>query len=278
MELNKIYQGDCLELLKQVEGESVDCIVTSPPYNKHSAKRKCIKTDSWTKANIDYGNFKDDLPEQEYQEQQKMVLRECLRVLKKDGSIFYNHKPRIVNHKTIFPHEWLNEFNVRQMIIWNRKSSPVLEPIRFMPCVEYIFWITKERKTPKFNPQAFQYKEVWEISPKPLPGHPAPFPEEVVERCLKATTEKGDVVLDPYMGSGTTAKVSKKMGRMFIGFELNPQFIEMATQEINRLSEIGETQTLIASQSTLTSQRDLILALKRSFKNETPQIPYRNFP
>ena len=143
MELNKIYQGDCLELLKQVESESVDCIVTSPPYNKQSAKRKCGKTDSWQKANIDYGNFKDDLREQEYQEQQKMVLRECLRVLKKDGSIFYNHKPRIVNHKTIFPHEWLSEFNVRQMIVWNRKSSPVLEPIRFMPCVEYIFWITK---------------------------------------------------------------------------------------------------------------------------------------
>ena len=258
MELNKIYQGDCLELLKQLESESVDCIVTSPPYNKHSAKRKCGKTDSWQKANIDYGNFKDDLPEEEYQEQQKQVLRECLRVLKKDGSIFYNHKPRIVNHKVIFPHEWLNEFNVRQMIIWNRKNSPVLEPIRFMPIVEYIFWVTKERKTPKFNKEAFHFKEIWEIPPKVNPNHPATFPEEVVERCIIATTEKGDVVLDPYMGSGTTAKVSKKMGRMFIGFEVNPHFIELATQEINRLSEIGETQTLIASQSTLTSQRDLI--------------------
>ena len=111
MELNKIYQGDCLELLKQVESESVDCIVTSPPYNKHSAKRKCGKTDSWQKANIDYGNFKDDLPEQEYQEQQKQLLRECVRVIKPNGSIFYNHKARIKNHKAILPTEWLGEFN-----------------------------------------------------------------------------------------------------------------------------------------------------------------------
>ena len=136
MELNQIYNLDCLEGMKKMDSESVDCIITSPPYNKNSAGRKVSKSDSWSKAGISYGDFKDDMPENEYQEWQKNVLRECLRVLKKDGSIFYNHKPRIVNHRIIFPHEWLGEFIVRQMIIWNRKNSPVLEPIRFMPIVE----------------------------------------------------------------------------------------------------------------------------------------------
>ena len=83
-ELNKIYQIDVLEGLKKLPDDFVNCIVTSPPYNKHSAKRKCGDTDSWKKANIDYGDFKDDMQEEEYQEWQKKILRECVRVLKKD--------------------------------------------------------------------------------------------------------------------------------------------------------------------------------------------------
>jgi modification methylase len=234
LEVNKIYQIDVLKGLKQLEDNSVNLIVTSPPYNKHSAKRKCGKTDSWKKANVDYGDFKDDMPEEEYQEWQKKVLRECIRVLKPDGSIFYNHKPRIVNHKIIFPQEWLGEFNVRQMVIWNRKNSPTLEPIRFMPIVEYIFWITKQRKTPKFNKKAFHYKEIWEIPPKVEPNHPATFPEELVKRCIQATTDKGDLVLDCFIGSGTTAVACKQLNRNFIGIELSPAYCEIANKRIQQ--------------------------------------------
>lgn len=232
MEINKIYQGDCLEVLKGIESNSVDCVVTSPPYNKGSADRKCNKSDSWAKANISYGNFKDDIPEDEYEEQQKKVLRECVRVLKPSGSIFYNHKPRIINHRVLFPHQWLGEFIIRQMIIWDRKSGPVLEPIRFMPTVEYIFWITKEQNTPKFNKEAFKYKEVWQISPETGNSHPAPFPESISDRCILSTTDKGDLVLDPYMGSGTTALSAKKLGRNYIGIELNPEYVKMAEERL----------------------------------------------
>ena len=230
--VNKIICGDCLEVMKEIPDNSIDCVVTSPPYNKHSANRKCGRTDSWQRANVDYGNFKDDMPEEEYQEWQRSVLRECLRVLKNDGSIFYNHKPRIINHKVLFPHEWLNGFIVRQMIIWNRLNSPVLEPIRFMPIVEYIFWITKERKTPKFNKEAFHYKEIWEISPR-TDDHPATFPEELVRRCVNAVTDKTDIVLDPFIGSGTTAVVCKKLNRKFIGIEINPEYCKMAQKRID---------------------------------------------
>jgi len=234
MEVNKVICGDCLEELKKLPKESINCIITSPPYNKSSANRKCNKKDSWTKANIDYECFKDDLPEQEYQKQQKDILKECIRILKKDGSIFYNHKPRIVNHKIIFPHEWLLEFNIRQMIIWNRKSGPTLEPIRFMPCVEYIFWITKEQKTPKFNTAAFKFKEVWEISPSREPNHPAPFPKELVRRCIFATTDENDLILDPYAGSGTTLIVAKEMKRKYIGIELNKKYIDITYKKLRQ--------------------------------------------
>ena len=218
-------------MLKTMPDGFVDMVVTSPPYNKRASKKRIGKTHAWKKHNIDYGDYKDDMPEEEYQEWQKKVLRECLRVLKINGSIFYNHKPRIVNHKIIFPHEWLGEFIIRQMIIWNKLSSPVIDTIRFMPLVEYIFWITKERKTPKFNPEAFHYKEVWEIPAKPS-EHPAPFPEKIAERCIKATSDVGDLVLDPFIGSGTTAAVAKRLGRNYLGIELNPEYIKLAEERI----------------------------------------------
>lgn len=67
---NQIIQGDALEILKTMDSNSVDLVVTSPPYNKHSAERKGHSTDSWKKAGIKYDGFSDDLPEEEYQEQQ----------------------------------------------------------------------------------------------------------------------------------------------------------------------------------------------------------------
>ncbi|MEM4097757.1 MAG: site-specific DNA-methyltransferase [Candidatus Micrarchaeaceae archaeon] len=228
-----LKQGDCLELIKELPDESIDLVVTSPPYNKHSNNRHIGKTDTWQNAKIDYGVYVDDMPEADYQEWQKKVIRELLRVLKKDGSIFYNHKPRIVNHRIIFPNEWLSEFNIRQMIIWNRKSSPNIEPIRFIPSTEYIYWITKEAKTPKFNPEAMKYTEVWNITPLPNPDHPAPFPEELPRRCILATTNEGDTVLDPFMGSGTTGVACVQLNRNFIGYEINPEYVKIAEKRIN---------------------------------------------
>jgi len=232
--LNKIHQGDVLEILKEMPDEFIDLIITSPPYNKHSAKRKCGKTDSWRQANIGYGKFNDSMPEMKYQKWQEEVLKECLRVIKKDGSIFYNHKYRIVNHKIISPEKWLKDFNIRQVIIWDRKSSCVLEPIRFMPTFEQIYWIIKERKTPFFNSKAFQFKDIWRINPAKNNPHPAPFPEELVERCIVACCPKNGIVLDPFMGSGTSALVAQNLGRNFIGIELNPEYIKIAEERLRQ--------------------------------------------
>jgi modification methylase len=236
-ELNKIYCGDALEVLRGWPGEFVDCVITSPPYNKHSAKRKHSLTDAWTKSGIDYGEFKDDLPEKEYQEQQRQIIRQLVRVIKPSGSIFYNHKYRIVNHRIISPEEWLGEFIVRQVIIWDRGSSPVLDTIRFMPTIEQIYWITKERKTPYFTNAGFQFKDVWRINPESGNDHPAPFPEEIPGRCIIATCPESGIVLDPFIGSGTTAVVAKKLGRNYLGIELSPVYCKMAE---NRIAGIPE--------------------------------------
>lgn len=230
--INQIIQGNCLDLIKNIDSNSIDLIVTSPPYNKHSSKRKISTKDSWSKANIGYGDFEDDLPESDYQNQQISLLKEMIRVIKPKGSIFYNHKARVNNHKIVTPFDWLSEFNIRQLIIWNRKNTPQIAPIRFYPTTEYIYWITKTNEQPFFNNKNLIFNsEVWELSPKPS-SHPAPFPIEIPLNCIYATTLEKDIVLDPYMGSGTTALACIQTNRQFIGFELNQNYIDMAYERI----------------------------------------------
>lgn len=231
-----IYYGDCLEIMKTLLDNSVDLVITSPPYNKHSAKRKCGKTNSWQQANISYGDFNDDLPESEYQEQQKEVIRELVRIVKSMGSIFYNHKYRIVNHRVISPEEWLSEFIIRQVIIWDRTSSPVLEPIRFMPKTEQIYWITKECKTPYFTKEGFQFQDIWRIPPDSGNEHPAPFPLSIPERCIISACPKGGIAFDPYCGSGTTLVACKKLGRKGIGIEISKEYCDIAVQRLKNIT------------------------------------------
>src|SRR3990167_5769921 len=136
--INQVWLGDCLDFMKLLPDKCVDLVVTSPPYNKGTENRRHSPTDSWTKANIKYDSVSDSLPEVEYQKWQKKILREAVRIIKPTGSIFYNHKYRIQNHAIVSPELWIKNFIVRQVIIWNRGSSPSLEPIRFMPTIEQI--------------------------------------------------------------------------------------------------------------------------------------------
>ncbi len=236
MELNIIYNVDCLDTMKRMPDNFVDCVITSLPYNKDSASRKCSPNDTWTKANIDYGDFKDDLPEEEYQEQQKKVLRELVRVIKPNGSIFYNHKARIKNHRAILPTEWLGEFNIRQVLIWDRTNCMQLEPIRWFPTTEYIYWITKGQVQPKFYKRSKNQVEVIRIPPKPDKEHPAPFPEELVSTLMINTTDENDLVYDPYMGGGTSARVAKQLKRNYIGSEISAEYTKLAEDRIQAIS------------------------------------------
>jgi site-specific DNA-methyltransferase (adenine-specific) len=235
--MNKIIQGDCLVELKKLPDNSVDCIVTSPPYNKgFYDKHKPHPKDVWKQRNIKYGSFADNLEPQLYIEQQKSVLKELVRIVKLSGSIFYNHKTVIANHKAIFP-TYVYDFNVRQLIIWDRGSTPQIAPIRFLPTTEYVFWITKTNCQPKFKRENLYFNnEVWRITPTPMKDHPAPFPEKLVRNCLLATTDKNDIVLDCYMGSGTTGKVAKELKRNYIGIELNPDYIKIAKARIENVN------------------------------------------
>ena len=123
-----LYNGDCLEVMRELPDESVDLIITSPPYNlgkTHHTGNKRFKS---------YSEYNDNMPEELYQRWQIEVLQECFRILKPSGSMFYNHKNRIKKGVQITPYEWLlkTDFVIKQEIVW-QNGSQNFDKIRFYP-------------------------------------------------------------------------------------------------------------------------------------------------
>ena len=236
LEFNKIYQIDVLEGLRKLDDNSIDCGVSSPPYNKLGLmKGKKQKGGDWD-GYITYDNFEDNMPEDEYQKWQIEILNEIQRVLKPGGSFFYNHKNRRYDKTEYSPYEWVSKSNINiyQTIIWDRKADVNNSLYFFQPVYELVYWLTKDnKKAPIFNKRdLIEQKSIWRISPKMNIPHPAPFPDELVEHFINATTKEGDVVLDPFMGVGTTALVAKRLGRKYIGFDISGEYVNIAETNV----------------------------------------------
>jgi len=148
IELNKIYNEDCLITMSRIEDSSIDLIVTSPPYNKgYWSSNRNLNNGFKTKSRrIDYGEYDDNLDPLEYEANQIKVISECLRILKPSGSLFYNHIDILNKHQTIHP-KWVYNFPLKQIIIWDRKNTPKLDKSYFFPINEYVFWIQKDKKS-----------------------------------------------------------------------------------------------------------------------------------
>ena len=246
MRIDYIECCDCLDGLASLPDNSVDVIITSPPYNKAGYEgfiRKPHASDAWKQRNVDYrGDAANDfMPDDKYQEWQVSVLNECARVLKADGSMFYNHKVRVAQHKASHPIEWIlkSKLIFRQQIVWDRGSSPAVAPIRYLPTTELIFWLTKERRQPRFKRQKDTrfLGEVWRFNAKANPDHPAPFPIDIPDNILP-NIDEGCIVLDPFMGTGTTAVSAIKNNCHYIGFEISEEYCRIANRNID--NTIGE--------------------------------------
>jgi site-specific DNA-methyltransferase (adenine-specific) len=237
-----LYKGDCLEIMKEFPSKSINLVVTSPPYNKrYWASNKNVNNGFSKKGkvyarNTHYGVYDDCREPDDYEKWQTDCLNEMRNLIVEDGSIFYNHIDVLKNHLTIHP-TFVYQQPIKQIIIWNRKSTPKLGKNYFLPVNEWIFWIKKEiNSKPKFNRKNANYiKNIWDISPKKNNGeHPAPMVIEIPLNCIKATTNENDIVLDPFMGSGTTAIAAEKTNRRWIGIELNEKYCELTKQRIKK--------------------------------------------
>ena len=235
MEIDRIYNEDCLETMERIPDNSIDLIVTSPPYNKgFYANKNAKQSKVWNTLNgrkIAYDSFSDDMFPWDYENWQKAVISECIRILKPSGSLFYNHKD-IIYKGLIVPPKWVYDFKVRQQIIWDRQSSCMIDPHYFMPANEWIYWIVKDEKKVFFDKEKSSFRtNIWRMNVDKNP-HPAPFPYIMAANIINCCSKEGDIVYDPFMGSGTTALASIKLGRQYIGSEISEKYVQMANDKI----------------------------------------------
>lgn len=223
MKLDVIYNEDCLEgMSKRLSNESIDLIITSPPFNLGNLHHT---------GDFRHTVYEDDMNEPDYQKWQIDVLNECYRILKKNGSMFYHHKNRIRNAIQITPYQWLlkTKFIIKQELVWFNRSQN-FDKCRFYPMTERIYWLSKIKSTMFFN--HINHHDLFQWKSEGTKGkHTRAYPEKLVEdivNCFK----KANVVVDPFMGSGTTAVVCRKLGRYYIGFEISKQYYKIAEQRL----------------------------------------------
>lgn len=254
---NKIICGDGIEIMKQMPSGSVDLAVTSPPYNLKNSTGNGMKDGrggKWANAALQHGytHHEDTMPHDKYVAWQRGNLTEMMRLLSDDGAIFYNHKWRVQNGLLQDRQDIVSGFPVRQVIIWRRKGGINFNAGYFLPTYEVIYLIAKKKF--KLAPKANALGDVWEFTQEMNNPHPAPFPIELIERIIGAT--KSQIILDPFMGSGTTAIAARNLGRSYIGIDISPDYCEMAERRLN-----GEVLKRRKEQPKAQSQQIKLLPL-----------------
>ena len=232
--LGDVHVGDCVDLMARLPAGSVDLVVTSPPYNLKNSTGNGLKNGSggkWPQAELlkGYATHNDAMPHDDYVAWQRECLQGMMRVLREDGAIFYNHKWRVQKGQwQRLADEITSGFPVRQIIIWQRSGGINFNPGYFLPTYEVIYLIAKRAFV--LAEGANKVGDVWSIPQETKNSHPAPFPVELAQRCIGSTN--ADVILDPFMGSGTTAVAAEMERRQWIGFDVSTEYCQLARERI----------------------------------------------
>lgn len=241
IEYDHIYNEDCLKTLKRMEDNSIDCVITSPPYNMNLRIRngKYCSRQIVKELSTKYDDFSDNLPIEKYNKFHSSVLKELLRVSK---VVFYNIQIVTGSKRSIF--KMIGDFNeyLKDIIVWDKGvAQPAMQKQVLNRRTELILVFESDypisRQFRYANFERGTLNDIWEIKrgKKISKNHGAIFPEELVSLILENFTNEDDVVYDPFMGTGTTAVVCKKMKRKYIGSELSKSYVEVSEK---RLKEI----------------------------------------
>lgn len=239
---DKIIQGDALDILKKIDNDFVDLGITSPPYNKGE------KNKGWLVKNVKYNIASDNVSEKLYQEQQTQVLDEIFRVTKPGGSFFYNHKTRWVKGEMTHPIEWLQKtkWTIKQEIIWDRMIAANIRGWRFWQVDERIYWLYKPidnyRIGEELKSKHALLTSIWRFPPERKNGHPAPFPLVLPARIIHSIlNDKKGIVLDPYVGSGTTCLAAKLLKVNYIGIDISEEYVKDAENRLKNYLNYKKT-------------------------------------
>jgi site-specific DNA-methyltransferase (adenine-specific) len=239
---NKIVCGDAIKIMQGLSAGSIDLVITSPPYNLRNSTGNGMKDGrggKWERAALKngYTHHADCMPHDEYVAWQRAALTEMMRLIPDDGAIFYNHKWRVQNGLLQDRSDIVAGFPVRQIIIWRRKGGINFNPGYFLPTYEVVYLIAKPRF--RLAPKAGGEGDVWEFMQETRNKHPAPFPVALIDRIIGATTAQ--TILDPFIGSGTTAISALNFGRDYIGIDISPAYCNDARE---RIAEHEESRRL----------------------------------
>lgn len=245
MDVNKVYCVDVLKGLKKLDDESVDLVFADPPFN----------------LNKDYGIDKDN--RDDYFGWCDAWICECFRVLKKTGSFYLMNYPKNIFDLGLIMRKY---GFFKNMIIWKQTKPPTknyfvigYQPILFFTkeARDYVFNRYAETKKPETDGVIYGYNkecvltDIW-TDIKLVSGgclaskeailrkdskskiHPCQMPEKLIKRIILFSSNEGDLVLDPFIGSGTTAVVCKRFGRDFIGFDNNPKYVDLTNKRLEQ--------------------------------------------
>lgn len=232
--MTNIILGDCLNELKSIDSNSVDLIIADPPYN----------------VGKDYGNKSDKQDFENYIAFSKKWLSECHRILKKGGTIYVFIGFRYISYLYQIMEKDLG-MNFVNWICWHytqgvgktKGFSPRHDDIlMFSKSSNYTFNLDDIRIPQKFyrkvnNMRGANPGDVWDVShihycQKGRQPHPTQKPEAIIERMVLASSNEGDLVVDPFSGSGTTLRVCQQLNRNAIGIELNEEYIEQTKERL----------------------------------------------
>ncbi|EBD1778572.1 site-specific DNA-methyltransferase [Campylobacter jejuni] len=253
MQKDIIFQGNCLEILKTIPDKSIDLIFADPPYFMQT-QGELLRTNGevFSGVNDDWDKFESL---KAYDDFCKIWLSECRRILKDDASIWV-----IGSFQNIFRLGYIMQdlgFWILNDIIWNKPNPvPNFKGTRFCNSHETLIWCSKHKnskytfnyKTMKFLNNNKQEKSVWNIGIcignerlKGIDGkkiHSTQKPEILLEKIILSSTKKGDLILDPFFGTGTTGAIAKKLGRYYIGIEQEKFYVKIAESRIRQINII----------------------------------------
>ena len=251
---NKIINGDCLNELKKIPDKTFDLVFADPPYNMQIGK-KLTRPDS-SKVNGVNDTWDQFNSFNHYDNFCKSWLGECRRILKDNGSIWvigtYHNIFRLGYHLQNLEYWLLND------VIWKKNNPmPNFRGTRFTNAHETLIWASKSKKSKyTFNYQSLkclnddlQMRSDWTLpicngkerlkrNGKKI--HSTQKPEALLHRIILATTNKDDAIFDPFLGTGTTAVVSKKLGRNYFGIEKDKKYFIAAKERINKTIKIAD--------------------------------------
>ena len=233
-----LMQGDCLDRMKEIPDGSADLVLTSHPYNMNLRIRngKYCSRQIVKEISTKYVNYDDNLPMDDYFEFNKKVLLECLRI---SDLVFYNVQFLTGNKPALF--KLLGEFhyNIKEFIVWDKVNAQPAIGTNVMNSQFEVIIVFQNSKPESRSFTTAQFKRgtlsnLWSIKrgKKICNNHGAVFPEELVTTVVENFTQKEAVVIDPFMGSGTTGIVCKNLNRKFIGVELDEEYFEVAKKRI----------------------------------------------